>query len=110
MSWMRAWTAVASKDSRFGYTYDFGDWWEHRILVEDVLVGAPDGRYPMCLDGAGACPPEDVGGVVGYARFRDAIADPWHEEHDAVLEWYGGRHSLPEFDAERATALMRRMA
>jgi hypothetical protein len=102
--------AVAGKDSRFVYTYDFGDWWEHEILVEDVLVAAPEQRYPMCIDGDGQCPPEDVGGAYGYARFRQAIADPTHPDHDATVEWHGGRHGKPEFDADRATTLMRRMS
>lgn len=102
--------AVATKDTRFTYVYDFGDWWEHEILVEDVLVADPDERYPTCLDGAGDCPPEDVGGAYGYERFLDAIANPTHPDHDATLQWYGNRAHGLDFDADRATALLRRMA
>ncbi len=102
--------SVAGKGSKFSYTYDFGDWWEHQILVEDVLLAAPEERYPLCLSGEGACPPEDVGGAYGYARFLAAIADPTHVDHDATLEWYGERPLPLRFDADRATALMRRMA
>jgi Plasmid pRiA4b ORF-3-like protein len=102
--------AVLGKDSRLTYVYDFGDWWEHRITVEDVLFAEPDVRYPVCFDGEGACPPEDVGGAYGYARFLEALADPAHEEHDATREWFGDRRDEREFDAARATALMRRMA
>ncbi|WP_157025544.1 IS1096 element passenger TnpR family protein [Paraburkholderia heleia] len=32
------------------------------------------------LDGQNACPPEDVGGVPGYADLLEAITDPTHEE------------------------------
>lgn len=101
---------VVGKDSRFMYTYDFGDWWEHQIVVQDVSAADPDDRYPACTDGVGNCPPEDVGGVYGYERFLDAISDPNHKDHDATLEWYGDRLGKADFDAARATALMRRMA
>jgi hypothetical protein len=102
--------AVAGKDSHLRYTYDFGDWWEHEILVEDVLCASPDERYPACTDGEGECPPEDVGGSSGYHRFRDAIADPAHEDHASTIEWYGDRIGDRDFDADRVTALLRRMA
>ena len=101
---------LAAKDDRFAYTYDFGDWWEHQVLVEDVLLAEPDGRYPTCLDGAGACPPEDVGGTYGFERFRAAMADRGHPEHDALRSWYGRSYDPGAFDAARATALLRRMA
>jgi Plasmid pRiA4b ORF-3-like protein len=102
--------SVVGPDGRFVYTYDFGDWWEHEVVVTDVLVAQPDERYPACTGGEGACPPEDVGGAYGYERFRAAIADPHHKDHEAMVEWYGERAVPHEFDADRATALMRRMA
>ncbi|GAA2187857.1 hypothetical protein GCM10009848_26620 [Micromonospora lupini] len=49
--------AVLGKGSRFSYTYDFGDWWEHDLVVEDALTADHDERYPICLDGERACPP-----------------------------------------------------
>ncbi len=77
------------------YEYDFGDSWQHEILLEQVLPPDPRTRYPVCLGGARACPPEDCGGVGGYEEFLEAIRDPEHEEHDEYLEWIGG-----EFDPE----------
>jgi len=82
---------------RIQYTYDFGDGWEHDILVEGVLAGVPDAPYPVCLTGKGACPPEDCGGVWGYAQLREALADPAHEEHENMLEWLG-LDGASEFD------------
>lgn len=73
----------------FRYVYDFGDDWEHKIKVEKVLP-ADACPVPMCIGGANACPPEDVGGPYGYADFLEAIADPAHSEHDRMLEWNGG--------------------
>jgi hypothetical protein len=82
----------------FTYIYDYGDNWQHRIKVEKALVPDPDMRRPLCLDGQNACPPEDVGGVPGYAGFLEAIADPTHEEHDHFLEWCGGSFDPAAFD------------
>lgn len=71
------------------YRYDFGDDWEHTLEFEDVLL-ADDGAYPRCVAGAGACPPEDVGGTHGYAEFLQAMGNPRHPEHRSLLRWAGG--------------------
>jgi hypothetical protein len=102
--------AVAAKGDRLRYTYDFGDWWEHEILVEDVLPADPDQRYPECLDGERACPPEDVGGPEGYTDFRAALADARHREHVAMREWIGRPFDPDEFDRDRTSTLLRRLA
>jgi hypothetical protein len=82
---------------RVRYTYDFGDDWEHDILVEDVLTPEPGISYPRCLAGRRACPPEDCGGVWGYAEMLEVLADPSHAEHAAQLEWLS-LDSAEEFD------------
>jgi hypothetical protein len=82
----------------FVYLYDFGDNWDHIVLVEKILDAKAEVDYPVCLEGKGACPPEDVGGIWGYYAFLEAIQDPNHPEHDDMLEWVGG-----EFDPERFT-------
>ena len=85
---------------RFEYEYDFGDGWQHEISFEGHPSGEPGERYPRCVEGEGACPPEDVGGVFGYADFLEAIADPDHEEHDAL--WNGqAASSIPWRSARR---------
>lgn len=82
----------------FRYTYDFGDGWEHRIKVEKVLPPDPSLRHPVCLAGANACPPEDVGGLPGYVDFLEAISDPQHPEHEDMLEWCGGSFDPTAFN------------
>jgi hypothetical protein len=72
---------------RIQYTYDFGDAWEHEILLEKVHGAHPEQLYPTCVMGKGACPPEDCGSVSGYARLRQVLADPSDEEHATMLEW-----------------------
>jgi hypothetical protein len=85
---------------RIRYTYDFGDDWEHEILLEGVLTAEPDMRYPVCVAGKGACPPEDCGGVWGYQDLRDALVDPAHERHEEMLEWLD-LQTAAEFDPTR---------
>lgn len=77
------------KGSRIRYTYDFGDDWEHDIVVEEVRTAEPGVRYPVCVAGKGACPPEDCGGVWGYEQLRETLADPTDEEHESMMEWMG---------------------
>ncbi|MBB1252595.1 plasmid pRiA4b ORF-3 family protein [Streptomyces sp. OF3] len=83
--------------NRLRYTYDFGDDWEHDILVEDVTEPEPDTAYPRCLTGRRACPPEDCGGIWGYGYLIEILADPHHEEHEERLEWLG-LDSADQFD------------
>jgi hypothetical protein len=81
------------------YRYDFGDDWEHVVDFEELLP-ADDGTYPRCVAGAGACPPEDVGGPRGYAEFLQTLADPRHPERAAMLEWVGGSFDPHAFLSE----------
>jgi hypothetical protein len=92
---------------RMGYEYDFGDGWQHEVVLEKVTESEPTIRYPRCIDGERACPPEDVGGVYGFADYVEAITNPSHSEHDEFLEWYGP-FDPTEFDAAKATRRMRK--
>ena len=82
------------------YRYDFGDDWEH-VLEFEELVSADGGPYPRCIAGAGACPPEDVGGTRGYKEFLQVIHDIRHPEHEGMRkwasEWAGGSFDPHEF-------------
>ena len=89
---------VARVNDRLVYEYDFGDSWAHTIVVEQVLVPEPGTTYPVCLTGKRACPPEDVGGIWGYAEFLEAIRDPRHPEHATMLQWVGGHFDPQAFD------------
>jgi hypothetical protein len=92
----------------FLYLYDYGDGWEHRVSVEQILPADPALKLPQCLDGANACPPEDVGGPPGYADFLVAIGNPDHEEHAAMLEWCGGAFDPTAFDPVAVNESLRR--
>jgi hypothetical protein len=92
---------------KFVYEYDFGDSWEHEILVEKILPAEAETAYPLCLRGKRACPPEDVGGVWGYEEFLEAIGDPTQEEHESYLEWVGGDFDPEAFDLEETNQRLR---
>jgi Plasmid pRiA4b ORF-3-like protein len=81
------------------YTYDFGDDWRHIVMYEGGAQLDRRVRYPRCVSGARRCPPEDCGGVHGYAEFLEAIRDPKHERHAELLDWIGGPFDPDDFDA-----------
>ena len=91
----------------FEYEYDFGDGWEHEILFEGCLRAVKGVRYPICVEGERACPPEDVGGVGGYQDYLETLGDPDHEEWDGMSDWRGP-YRPEHFDAVAATKMMRR--
>lgn len=87
---------VAEGVEKFRYIYDFGDNWEHIIKVEKVLNADPAAKYPRCIDGKRACPPEDCGGVWGYGNVLEAIQNPG--KNPELLEWIGEEFDPEEFD------------
>jgi len=96
------------KPMRFGYDYDFGDGWRHEVLFEGCPPLEPGKRYPVCLEGERSCPPEDVGGVRGYATFLRILADPKHEEYKRLRTWVGRGFHAEKFDARQATRAMKK--
>ena len=84
------------------YTYDFGDNWEHDVQVEAVGPPEPGLRYPIVLDGAQACPPEDCGGVWGYASLLEVLSDPDHPDYDEMMEWVEEPIDPDAFDLKKA--------
>jgi hypothetical protein len=90
---------VATTGGRLRYTYDFGDGWEHDLVVEEILP--PDSvPHAVCVAGRRAGPPEDCGGVWGYAELLDILADPSHPDHAERLDWLGYQHDPAAFDKD----------
>lgn len=71
----------------FTYIYDFGDDWKHSILLEEILEEGTNNA--VCLAGQGACPPENCGGVPGYAHLIEVLADPKNPEYKDLRRWLG---------------------
>jgi len=84
---------------RLTYVYDFGDYWQHTILVEDIMAPELGVAYPRCVAGRRAVPPEDCGGAHGYADLLDVLADPEHGEHGSMFEWLN-LESADQFDPD----------
>lgn len=99
--------AELGPELRIGYEYDLGDGWRHDVVLEKVTESEPGVSYPRCTAGKRACPPEDVGGVGGFEDYVDAITDPDHREHKAMLRW-NGPFDPASFDAAKATQRMKK--
>lgn len=98
---------VRQEGMHFGYEYDFGDSWEHELVLEAMLPLDETAVYPRCLAGERACPPEDCGGVWGYETFLEAIQNRQHPEHDSYIEWIGGSFDPEAFDLDKVTQQFR---
>lgn len=92
---------------KFLYEYDFGDGWEHEILVEKILPPDSSFKHPICLAGALACPPEDCGGIWGYYNLLDALANPKHRDHHHLSGWIGGEWDAEHFDVDATNAYLK---
>ena len=100
--------APAAK-KKFIYEYDFGDGWEHEIIVEKVLPPAAAFKRPVCLAGENACPPDDCGGMPGYYNLLETLADPKHPDHGHLKEWIGGEWDAARFDLDEANDSLKRL-
>lgn len=72
------------------YDYDFGDGWHHEILLEGIMLRDPSIKYPVCISGEYACPPEDCGGPSGYERLLKILAMPDTDEYKDMIIWLKG--------------------
>jgi len=98
---------VKSGVSRFAYTYDFGDSWEHVLVIEKAQPTAPGQAYPVCVGGKRACPPEDSGGHLGYQQLLEVLADPDHPDYAEQREWIGEDLNPEAFDINFANTLLK---
>jgi hypothetical protein len=100
---------IGTEKGHLDYIYDFGDGWEHRIVVEKIKNLEPDSPlHPVCLAGKGNCPPEDCGGSGGYAHLLKVLANPRHKEHKELKEW-AGDFDTEAFDLEWVNSQLRRI-
>ena len=99
--------ALADSARGFVYEYDFGDSWRHLIQVKLVTQPNTEWFYPLCVAGARAAPPDDVGGPPGYTEFLAAIQNPKHPEHESMLSWIGGAFDPEGFDLNMINRTLR---
>lgn len=97
---------VPQAGETFRYEYDFGDSWRHDITVEGIMPENTWTSVPACLDGQRACPPEDCGGVSGYANLVEALGHRRHPDHRQLREWVGPRYDPEVFSLQAVNAAL----
>jgi len=100
---------VVNEGSRFKYTYDYGDGWEHTIVVEKVLPPDEGFSTPCCIKGKRACPPEDCGGPWGYQSLLEILNDPTHPDHETFSEWISSDFTPEAIDLPAINAQLERL-
>lgn len=89
------------------YEYDFGDGWEHDIILEKIEKNELDKNVPICLAGKNNCPPEDCGGVWGYANMLEVLKNPDHEEYEEYFDWLGVDFDPKYFDKNEINEMLK---
>jgi hypothetical protein len=102
-------SVLSGPKSYIRYEYDFGDSWDHQILLEKV-VELDDPILALCLSGKRACPPEDCGGPWGYENLQAILKDPTHPEYEEMSEWIGSEFDPEAFDLEAINKQLARLA
>jgi len=82
------------------YEYDFGDGWEHEVILEKIIPSQNKIIYPHCIDGKMNCPPEDCGGIGGFENLLEILKNPKHKEYKGYIEWLGDDYNPTYFDVD----------
>jgi len=101
-------SVLRSAGTKLIYTYDFGDNWEHAVVLERLLPAqlSLDLEYPICIDGKLAGPPDDCGGIPGYYELIEALADPEHDRHEEISEWISDGFDPQAFSVENVNRML----
>ncbi len=91
----------SEKSKKGEYIYDFGDHWEHTILLEKILPREKGVKYPVCIGGERACPPEDCGGIDTFYEMLEILMDPKHKARKGCIEWLGGEFDPEKFECKK---------
>lgn len=87
------------------YTYDV---WKHTIVLQDVLSVADNTPNPVVINGDGACPPENCGGIWAYEELKQILENPKHEEYEDFCDLYGDDFDPDDFDLEIGNVLIQK--
>ena len=98
---------ICTPGARMLYEYDFGDGWQHELLLEEVLLGEESFRQ-ICVAGQRNCPPEDCGGPHGFSELLKVLHDSTHPEHDDIREWVGEDFAPEYFTVDEINRTLRR--
>lgn len=107
----RLYSVISGAKAKFTYLYDFGDSWDHTLLIEKLLTAESEPKPFVCVAGKGACPPEDCGGIWGYYNLLEVLGNPKHTDYAETKEWMGDEFDPNAFDLDavnRSLAKLRR--
>ncbi len=99
---------LKAEKEKIVYEYDFGDGWEHDIVLEKIIFDSPDKVKPTCIAGKMNCPPEDCGGIWGYSNLLKIISSPKHKEYKEMIEWLGGKFDSEYFSMDVTNTLLKK--
>jgi len=97
---------LTREKDRLLYCYDFGDGWEHTLVLEKVLPCGSVALKPRCLAGKRSCPPEDCGGIYGYYDLLKALSDPNSPDHEEMKTWIGAGFDPERFDLDEVNEIL----
>jgi hypothetical protein len=100
---------IPGEKFEFAYDYDFGDGWNHKILVEKIFKTDEELKHPVCLKGKRSAPPEDSGGVGGYYNLLEALRDTGHPDHNDLLEWAGDEYDPEYFNVDEVNERLKKI-
>ena len=89
---------LQKENDRMIYEYDFGDGWEHEVILEKIIPSENKIIYPQCVDGKMNCPPEDCGGIGGFENMLYVLKNPDDEEYEGYIEWLGDDYDHAYFN------------
>ncbi|MBI4646520.1 MAG: plasmid pRiA4b ORF-3 family protein [Bacteroidia bacterium] len=99
---------LKKEKERIIYEYDFGDGWEHEIILEKILEDDEKNQIPRCIGGKRNCPPEDCGGIWGYEDLLKIISDKKHEDYKEMTEWLGEKFDPEYFNLTATNKLLKK--
>jgi hypothetical protein len=80
---------------------DYGDSWLHNVTLEGYLAKEKKVKYPQCIAGERACPPEDCGGVPGYYEMLKTLSNPDDDDYDDMKTWVGEEWNPDIFEKDK---------
>lgn len=100
---------LTAEKQKLVYTYDFGDFWQHDLVLEKILTADGVPLHAQCLAGKRSGPPEDCGGMGGYEALLRIVLDPAHPDHDDMCEWLPADFDPEDFSLETINAELMRL-
>ncbi len=92
------------------YVYDFGNFWQHNIVLEDSNYSDTKLRSEfVCIDGEMGAALENVGGIHGYTEFCEIMKNPKHPDYEEKLEWAGEDFNAELFNLQEINSQLLRL-